>query len=90
MWRWVKEKIVTLVRETIENSDLIRYMLPTCSAEKEIVWLLGTYFEKTWKDLYTNGCDRLKTDEFFGYLKFKYKADQLGARVNLDYIPGLL
>ena len=63
---------------------------PTCSAEKEIVWLLSTYIEKTWNDLYISGGDRLKTNEFFGYLKFKYKADQIGAQHSLDYIPGLM
>ena len=91
VWQWVKDKINTLLRGAPENSELIRFMLPpTCSAEKEIVWLLGTYIEKTWKDLYISGGDRLKTNEFFGYLKFKYKADQIGARHSLDYIPGLL
>ena len=90
VWRRVEDKILILVKETVDNLDLVRYIIPVCNAEKEVVWLLGTYFEKTWKDLYVNGCDSLKEEEYFGYLKFKYKADQLGARQELDYIPGLL
>ena len=90
VWRWVKEKIINLVGETVDNVDLVRYIFPGCTAEKEVVWLLGNYFEKAWKDLYISGEERLKADEFFGYLKFKYKADQLGARHSLDYIPGLV
>jgi len=90
VWSWVKDKVLILVGETVENSDLVRYILPACSAMKEVVWLWGIYFEKTWKDLHLHGYERLNADEFFGYLKFKYKADQLGARHSLEYIPGLL
>ena len=45
---------------------------------------------EVWRSIFVKGAVELNADQFFGFLKFKYKADQLGARLPLNPIPGLL
>ena len=89
VWKWVKEKVLILIGENVEDAKLVKYMIPSSHSEKEIVWLLGNYYEKTWREINSAGSEYLKSEEFYGYLKFKYKEDQQGSRIPLDYIPGL-
>ena len=74
----------------VDDGDLIRFNLPKCDRETELVWLLGNYVDMIWRNLYMKGKSSLKLDEFFGFLKFKYKEDQQGARPFLHHIPGLI
>ena len=55
-----------------------------------MVWMVGTYVAKVWEELFVRGKQRIRLDVFFGFLKFKYKAAQFGARQALGYIPGLV
>ena len=59
-------------------------------AHKDLVWVLGTYLDKVWEEIHVRGKIRLRWEVFFGFLKFKYKAAQLGARLSLGIIPCLL
>ena len=51
------------------------------------VWLIGNYVDLVWQTVHGRG-GLLKKERVFGYLKYKYKADQLGARVPF-VIPAL-
>ena len=81
--------IVSYPRST---SDLDLLTLNFCCRESDIVsvWILARYVEYTWKHFNTNRAVLLRTGEFFGYLKFKYKSDQDGARVRIVRIPQLV
>ena len=78
------------------TSDLDLLTLNFCCCESDIVsvWILASkqarYVEYTWKHFNTNRAVFLRTGEFFGYLKFKYKSDHVGARVILVRIPKLV
>ena len=89
VWNEVKQKIVHLLGFNVVDDALINLTFPKCKMESEIVWLLGHYFALAWTELYIKGGDEFKGDKFFGFLRFKYKADQLGSRQKLHYIPGL-
>ena len=89
VWRRIKEIVSSLAGSNVEDRDLIRFNLPKCASEMEIVWIMGNYFDMTWKIIYTQGKARLKLEEFFGFLRFKYKKDQQGARPLLNHIPGI-
>ena len=45
--------------------------------------LVGSYIAWVWKEIYTFGRAWFRAEQFFGFLHFKYKADQLGARLPL-------
>ena len=74
---------------SISNLDLITLNFPKYSNDLTAVWLLGRYMEIVWKSVYVNGSRKVQKGKIFGYLKYKYKADQLGARRTLSEIPEL-
>ena len=74
----------------ISDSDLINLHLPRNNCSKEVIWLVGSYVGEDWNCLVIRSAGMLSEDKFFGFLKFEYKMDQLGARLPLDQIPGLL
>ena len=90
MWISIKQIIVQLAGKNITNFALINLTFPKCSREKEMVWLLGHYVATVWEEIYVKGGDHLQWNKFFGFLQFKYKADQQGARQKLNPIPDLL
>ena len=78
------------VEETeVSDSDLINLLLPRNRCSNEVIWLVGSYVGEAWNCLVIKSAGMLSEDKFFGFLKFKYKMVQLGARLPLDQIPGL-
>ena len=91
VWSWVRRRLLDMlgVSSQISNWELINLYLPSTSFEKEIVWLVGTYVAGVWSEIFIRNGAFLKGDQFFGFLKFKYKAAQLGSRMPLSAIPGI-
>ena len=83
-WNWVCQVSLQLLGDNLPSSELIRFKLPKSNGEKEVIWLLGHFVEKVWNDLVRRGNPSLKAGEMFGYLKFKYRANQHGARQSLN------
>ena len=88
VWSHIRDILIGLVGEDIPNDKLIRYNMPKSSKEIEAVWLLGNYISESWRRL-SSGYPFLRGSEFFGYLRFKFKDDQVGARVKMSDILGL-
>ena len=89
-WTQVKNILLPLVSlnpGSISDHDLLTLDFSCGEADIVSVWLVARYVEFTWKHFNSNGALYLKTDELFGYLKFKYKSDQEGARMKLGTIP---
>ena len=75
----------------ISDGNLINLCLPNNSRFNEVSWLLvGTYVGEVWRPIFVKGASELNDAQLLGFLKFKYKTDQLGARLPLNPIPGLL
>ena len=93
MWGWVRRKLIELLggnSASVSNWELINLFLPASNRKKDVVWLLGSYVAKVWEEVYVRGKTRVRWEVFFGFLKFKYRAAQLGARLPLGVISGLL
>ena len=93
VWRWVRGNLLGLMGgnfASVSNWEIINLMLPGSRMDNELVWLLGTYVAKVWEEIFVRGKTLLRMEVFFGYLRFKYKTDQMGARHALRCIPGLL
>ena len=71
------------------NWELITFLFPKSGFEDHCVWLVGNYVAKVWEDMFVRERSGLEGDQFFGYLCFKYKAAQLGARACFGAIHGL-
>ena len=94
-WNAIKVILMKLISQSsatisIENLDLISLRFRRTCNENEIVWLLSSYLHRVWNMLFREGKQLVEKGRMFGYLRFKYKVDQLGARVHLRNIPGLL
>ena len=70
--------------------SLINFFAQKSAYESEMVWLIGNYIAFVWTELYVRNKDMLKDREFFGYLTYKFKEDQQGARWKMQDIQGLV
>lgn len=88
---WIKvcHILDSLLGVNVSSYDLLHYLFPPSPNEREVVWLLGNYTGRLWDELHVKNCKTIENEEFFGYLTFKYKLDQFGAKVPLGVIPGL-
>ena len=66
--------------------DLLTLNFSSVHFETEITWLIGAYVAKLWSMIENNG-KVWGRDELFGFLTFKFKNDQQGARLRLKQIP---
>ena len=86
VWGWVRARLVDILgvgSAQCSDWELLNLLFPGSSVENEAVWLVGSYTAWVWKEIFTFGRAWLRAEQFFGFLRFKYKADQLGARVPL-------
>ena len=74
---------------TLSNAEILSLQLPKSKMENEIVWLVATYLAEIWKERYIKHELVVNKDKLFGFLKFKYRSNQIGARYKLQYIPFL-
>ena len=88
VWPRVQNILTNLVGEDITNFKMINFNMCRSSWENEAVWLLGNYVSRAWSIL-SSGSQIIKEEEFFGFLRFKFRCDQSGARVTMSDIPGL-
>ena len=89
VWVHLRSIILHMIGIDVSDWKLINFMMPTSQKEKEVVWLLGNYVAKCWQNLFSNPQNVLNKDEFFGFLKFKYRNDQQVNRECLSDIQGL-
>ena len=68
------------------NLDLISLNFNRNSYEKEIVWLVTSYVYEIWKKFSRKSEQNVKKEQMFGFLKYKYRKNQLGARLKLQEI----
>ena len=87
-WAEVKPIIVNMIGVDIPDIQLISYLFPKSTRDKEVVWLLGNYLYNVWTSIHNKSAESIKWEQLFGFLKFKYRADQLGARQQLNHIVG--
>ena len=92
--KWGRLRIIVLnllgVGEAeVSDWELINLRLPNNRSSNEVIWLISSYVREVWGALYVKGAAVLNDAKLFGFLKFKYKNDQLGARLPLNQIPGL-
>ena len=85
-WQKIRPKLVSLIGVDVPDESLIRFMFPVSRYDTEVVWLLGNYLAEIWKLVHIRGDFKVKCEELFGFLKFKYKQDQQGARVHMNII----
>ena len=85
-WREIRAIIDPLLMDVTTNLELLSLKFASRHFEAEITWLVGAYVYELWKMVQRSGSFRDR-EELFGFLKYKFKNDQLGARLYLKPIP---
>ena len=91
VWAEIKTVLISIIpsgTSALSNMQLLTLDIPKFDEEKSYVWILGNYMELVWKLVHLQGV-HLGKEKLFGYLKFKYKAEQLGARNSMKKISVL-
>ena len=83
-WSSIRDIILGLVQGSVDNHALISLNFPKSKHEKEVMWLLGSYIEQIWHSIQSEGASFVDKKKIFGFLKFKFRASQLGSRVQLS------
>ena len=74
--------------QEVTDLDIITLNFPPNVNDAVLVWLVERYMEEVWQVIYRNKAAAMDKGRLFGYLKFKNRSDQLGARSSLN-IPEL-
>ena len=91
VWSEIRKILVDCLHPSlcsVSNVDLITLNFPKDNTDYFCAWLLAHYLNFTWKTVHVLGA-KLSREKVFGYLKFKYKSDQLGSRRSLPVIQAL-
>ena len=88
VWTEIKQVLNGLLPSvaTTTDLDLITLKFERSQVENEMTWIIGNYLAETWKSLHIRGQARLRRESVFGFLKFKFKSEQQGARVRMKQI----
>ena len=71
------------------NLELVSLQFPGSPDVQQGVWLIGTFVAEVWEKIFIRGAPRLKKEQFFGFLKFKYKmTEELG--IHIGVFPALV
>ena len=92
VWSWTRARVLDLLggnSAQMSNWEIINLIFPKTSRENETIWLVGTYVAKIWEEISVRKCEKMKWEKFFGFLKFKFKADQVNSGIKLRPIPGI-
>ena len=88
---WKKIRLLIdplLLQKNIDSLQLLMLNFSGGKYEAEIISLIGNYMHEVWSTFIRKG-RAIKRAELFGFLKFKFKSDQLGARFKMQTISNL-
>ena len=86
VWSEMKSLLQILLKPITNDFELLSFNF-SGESEKETVWLIKNYVYEIWRVFSSKGSYPSK-EQMFGYLRFKFKTEQLGSRARL-HIPGL-
>ena len=73
-WSLLKNEIMKFgkFRNELDGWTILNLMFPRSRFEKELIWLVSSYVQYVWDTVHVRGAD-VSAEQFFGFLKFKYK-----------------
>ena len=83
-WNDIKAIVTKLISSddvaSLSDIDIISLRFTKCRWDTEVVWLLGSFAHEVWQNNFVT----LNKNKFFGFLKFKFKKDQMGSRIKMQ------
>ena len=73
-WSMMKNEILRYgnFRNDVDDWKILNLMFPKSKLDKELTWLVSSYVLYVWDSVYVRGAE-VRAEQFFGFLKFKYK-----------------
>ena len=92
VWSHIRKMLLQMLGmsvndQSVTNWDLLNLIFPNQHFESECTWLIGNYVSYVWNAIYIKGQCVISFDQLFGFLKFKFKSDQIGARKPMCQLP---
>ena len=84
VWHTIHSIISQLHNTVLSNDDILSLNFSLCKYDAEITWILGAYFYYIWRWSKDRVNETVDKDQLFGFLRFKFKSEQLGSRIRLD------
>ena len=83
-WTLVKNEILRYgdLRSNVDDWKIINLMFPKSRFDRELIWLVSSYVQYVWNSVYVRGAD-VRAEQFFGFLRYKYKELQTGSSIHL-------
>ena len=60
------------LRSNVDDWKILNLMFPKSRFDKELIWLVSSYVLYVWESVYVRGAE-VRAEQFFGFLRFKYK-----------------
>ena len=81
-WAVVRNEILRLgkFKDNVNDWKILNLMFPKSRLDKELIWLVSSYVWYVWD---MRGAD-VRAEQFFGFLKFKYKELQFRSSILLE------
>ena len=89
IWNEIRGKLGRVIHRNVSNFDLLNLNFSVREFNNEIIWVIGSYVYEVWSSFCAKDTAVMDRVKFFGFLKFKFKHDQIGSRVKLKSIQGL-
>ena len=73
-WSMMKNEILRYgnFRNDVDDWKILNLMFPKSKLDKELTWLVSSYVLYVWDSVYVRGAE-VRAEQFFGFLRFKYK-----------------
>ena len=73
-WSLLKNEILRFgkFKNNVDDWEILNLMFPKSRVEKELIWIVSCYVQYVWDSIHVRGAD-VRAEQFFGFLKFKYK-----------------
>ena len=84
-WTAVKAEILRYgkFKTIVDDWKILNLMFPKSKLDKELIWLVSSYVWYVWDSVYVRGAD-VRAEQFFGFLRFKYKELQTNSSIHLE------
>ena len=84
-WTTVKNEILRYgnFKNEVDDWKILNLMFQKSRLDKELIWLVSSYVWYVWDSVYVRGAD-VRAEQFFGFLRFKYKELQTNSSIHLE------
>ena len=84
-WAVVKKEVLRYgkFKNEVEDWKILNLMFQKSRLDKELIWLVSNYVWYVWDSVYVRGAD-IRKEQFFGFLRFKYKELQTRSPSQLE------